>query len=85
MTKFLVPGPIEPLTRREVDTAHCLLQGLPNRAIAATLGVAEGTVKHHMRSLVRKLRCISRTDAALFLARNPEVLAKAATGDEVSA
>lgn len=51
------------LTAREADVLHCLSQGLSNKAIARCLGVAEGTVKTHMKGVLDKLQVSSRTQA----------------------
>jgi DNA-binding NarL/FixJ family response regulator len=55
-------GP-EPLTARERDVLDALAQGLPNRAIAARLGISEHTVKFHLASIFGKLGVKTRTGA----------------------
>ncbi|WP_445400122.1 helix-turn-helix transcriptional regulator [Zobellella sp. An-6] len=52
------------LTRREGQVASLLVQGLDNGAIAAGLGIGEGTVKNHRKHLYAKFGVDSR--AALF-------------------
>jgi len=57
---------VEGLTPRERDVLGLLGRGLPNRGIAAELGLAERTVKVHVGNLLAKLRVDSRTQAALL-------------------
>lgn len=57
------------LTEREQDVLLCFDQGLSDKQIAHTLGVATSTVKTHARALYGKLSVTSRT-AALHKARS---------------
>lgn len=54
----------EPLTAREVEVLELLAQGLPNKSIAARLGISDQTVKFHVASICGKLGAANRTDAA---------------------
>ena len=54
----------EPLTARELEVLELLAQGLPNKAIAARLGISDQTVKFHVASICGKLGAANRTDAA---------------------
>jgi DNA-binding NarL/FixJ family response regulator len=54
---------VEPLTARERDVLDALALGLPNRAIAARLGISEHTVKFHLASIFGKLGVKTRTGA----------------------
>jgi DNA-binding NarL/FixJ family response regulator len=56
---------IDALSRREQDVLRLLGRGLENRAIAATLGIAERTVKQHVTGILAKLGCQSRLQAGL--------------------
>lgn len=53
----------EPLTAREVEVLERLAEGLPNKAIAARLGISDQTVKFHVASICGKLGASNRTDA----------------------
>lgn len=57
---------VEAFTRREVEVLSLLGQGLPNKLIAHRLDLKEGTVKVHVRHVMKKLNVTSRTQAALF-------------------
>jgi len=54
------------LTARERDVLVCVARGLPNRAIATELGMAERTARTHVSNILAKLGLTSRTQAALF-------------------
>jgi DNA-binding NarL/FixJ family response regulator len=54
---------VEPLTAREVQVLELLAEGLPNKAIAARLGISDQTVKFHVAALSGKLGAANRTDA----------------------
>jgi DNA-binding NarL/FixJ family response regulator len=53
----------EPLTAREVEVLELLAEGLPNKSIAARLGISDQTVKFHVASICGKLGAANRTDA----------------------
>jgi DNA-binding NarL/FixJ family response regulator len=57
--------PPDPLTEREVEVLRLLAGGYNNREIADGLGVAEGTVKNHISSILSKLGVRDRTRAVL--------------------
>jgi two-component system, NarL family, response regulator LiaR len=63
-------APIEPLTEREVEVLRLLAQGLTNKDIAQTLILSVRTIDAHLRSIFGKLNVRSRTEAALWAARN---------------
>lgn len=52
-----------PLTARQLQILPLLAEGLPNKRIAQTLGVTEGTVKQHLKELFRRLNASNRTQA----------------------
>jgi DNA-binding NarL/FixJ family response regulator len=51
------------LTRREEQVLRLVAEGLTNTQIAERLFVAEGTVKSHVKSLMRKLGAATRAEA----------------------
>jgi len=53
----------EALTPREIQVLELLAHGLPNKAIAARLGISDQTVKFHVSSISGKLGAANRTDA----------------------
>jgi two-component system, NarL family, nitrate/nitrite response regulator NarL len=54
------------LTGREVDVLKGVMRGLSNKEIGRELGIAEVTVKLHLRSVFRKMGARSRADAAVI-------------------
>jgi DNA-binding NarL/FixJ family response regulator len=59
---FDAPAP-EQLTARELDVLELIAEGLPNKTIAARLGISDQTVKFHASSIQGKLGAANRTDA----------------------
>jgi DNA-binding CsgD family transcriptional regulator len=51
------------LTRREVEVVELMAQGRTNAAIASQLVISEGTVKQHVKHILRKLRAENRAEA----------------------
>ena len=60
----------ENLTDREVELLGFLGQGLPNKSIAARLGVSENTVKYHIKNILQKLNYNNRAEAAAYAVRH---------------
>ncbi|CAG1008287.1 Nitrate/nitrite response regulator protein NarL [Burkholderiales bacterium] len=54
------------LTAREQAILRCLAQGLPNKLVGRELGITEGTVKVHVKNLLKKLGFRSRVEAAVW-------------------
>jgi two-component system NarL family response regulator len=52
------------LSAREVQVLELIVQGLANKQIAYSLGIAEHTVKNHVKSILSKLGVQDRTQAA---------------------
>ncbi|PKW27164.1 response regulator [Phycicoccus duodecadis] len=57
------------LTEREVEVLRLVARGLANREIADELGIAENTVKNHVRNILEKLHIHSRVEAAVYAHR----------------
>ena len=57
------------LTARELDVLRLLARGQTNLEIARTLVVREGTIKYHVKNILRKLGATSRADAVARFAR----------------
>ena len=60
------------LSRREVDVARGLADGLSNKEIARRLALAEGTVKIHRKNIYRKLNVHSRASVIAYLRGLPD-------------
>ena len=58
---------IEILTDREQEVAARVAAARSNRQIASELGLAEQTVKNHLRAIFLKLGCENRTELALSM------------------
>jgi DNA-binding CsgD family transcriptional regulator len=56
------------LTERQKAVLEFLSRGDPNKAIARRLGMREGTVKVHVRQIMRKLGVTNRTQVAIVCA-----------------
>lgn len=63
------PLAAEPLTARERQVLELLAEGLPNKSIAARLGISDQTVKFHVASVTGKLGAANRTDAVRLAVR----------------
>jgi len=59
-------APLEdPLSSRELEVLKLVATGANNKEIAATLFIAEGTVKNHLTSILAKLQARDRMQAAI--------------------
>lgn len=56
----------EPLTPRELEVVHLMVEGLSNKEMAWRLGIAEGTAKLHVAKVLAKLGALDRTRAAIL-------------------
>ena len=57
---------LESLTRREMQILREIAKGLSNKQVASVLHISEGTVKVHVKSLLKKLEAQSRVEAAVM-------------------
>jgi len=56
----------EPLTTREREILRWLARGSSNKVIARNLNVTESTIKVHVQNILRKLKVVSRVQAAVY-------------------
>jgi two-component system nitrate/nitrite response regulator NarL len=56
-----------PLSPRELQIAHLIETGLPNKAIGRQLGIEAATVKNHVHNLCEKLKVHRRGEVAARL------------------
>jgi DNA-binding NarL/FixJ family response regulator len=63
------PPPAEALTEREREVLALVGRGAANKAIARQLGISERTARTHVSNILGKLGLASRTQAALYAAR----------------
>jgi two-component system nitrate/nitrite response regulator NarL len=59
-------SPFSVLTPRETEILGLLAEGQSNKAIARNLGISDGTVKLHVKAILRKLSVHSRVEAAVM-------------------
>jgi two-component system nitrate/nitrite response regulator NarL len=59
-------SPFAKLTPRENEILALLAEGQSNKVIARNLGISDGTVKLHVKSILRKLGVHSRVEAAVI-------------------
>ncbi|MFV1973022.1 MAG: response regulator [Thiohalobacterales bacterium] len=59
-------NPFSRLTPRENEILLLLAEGQSNKVIARNLGISDGTVKLHVKSILRKLGVHSRVEAAVM-------------------
>ena len=57
---------LEQLTPQQFKVLQCIADGLLNKQIAYELGVQETTIKQHASAILRKLKCVNRTQAGIL-------------------
>jgi two-component system nitrate/nitrite response regulator NarL len=65
-TEININNLINTLTPRESEILELLAEGQSNKLIAKNLGISDGTVKLHVKSILRKLEIHSRVEAAVI-------------------
>lgn len=60
----------ESLTKREIEIARKISEGLSNKEIAQELFLTEGTVKNNISNILSKLALHNRTGIALFIKKH---------------
>ncbi|OYQ31378.1 DNA-binding response regulator [Niveispirillum lacus] len=82
LAELLLSGQVQPqpateitalrkgLSQRETQILRCLIDGDSNKIIASSLGITEATVKVHLKSLLRKINAVNRTQAAIWAMNN---------------
>ena len=58
--------PFAELTPRELEILCHVADGQSNKVIAKNLGISDGTVKLHVKAILRKLDVHSRVEAAVI-------------------
>ena len=59
-------GHFNGLSDREMQILACLLNGAQNKQIAYELKISDGTVKVHLKAILKKIRVQNRTQAAIW-------------------
>lgn len=58
---------IDSLTSRELEILNLIAKGLSNKLIARELDISDGTVKVHVKHLLKKMNLKSRVEAAVWV------------------
>lgn len=69
------PGRTGQLSDRESEILACLVNGLSNKVIAGHLQITEGTVKVHLKGVLKKIHVSNRTQAAIWALQNGVIAA----------
>ena len=57
------------ITPRQREVLHRVIQGKTNKVIARELGISDGTVKEHLKAVLRSLGAHTRTEAVYVAAK----------------
>ncbi len=66
----LIESDFDKLTKREKEVACALMHASSNKIIARDLGISDGTVKLHVKSILKKLGLSSRVEIAVMMSEN---------------
>lgn len=58
------------LSEREVEILWCLTLGMANKVVSRRLDISEATVKVHVKAILRKLKVVNRTQAAIWAVKH---------------
>jgi two-component system nitrate/nitrite response regulator NarL len=64
------------LSASQQAVLRCLAEGYSNKAIARKMAMVEGTVKVHVKAILRKIRVHNRTQAAIWAMSNDPIPGK---------
>lgn len=81
VTQFPETG-LPALSPRQHFILRCLVQGDSNKLIARKIAVSEGTVKAHLKVLLRKMKVRNRTQAAIWALNHQSYLSAVADDGE---
>jgi DNA-binding CsgD family transcriptional regulator len=73
------------LSAREAEVLVLMVRGLPNKQIAAALGISPRTVGSHVEHIYTKIDCSTRGSAAMYAMRHGIVDAAAVDEDALGA
>ena len=65
-SEFGQAGHLNGLSDREMQILGCLLDGASNKQIANELNISSGTVKVHLKAILKKINAQNRTQAAIW-------------------
>ena len=68
----IIRNKLSELTKREEQILQQVAQGYSNKDISDNLHISEGTVKVHVKSLLKKLQIKSRVEAAVLYLQQPK-------------
>ncbi len=58
------------LTGREIEILRLVMEGMSNKLIGRELDISDGTVKVHMKHILKKLQLNTRVEAAVWAIKN---------------
>ena len=67
------------LTAREAQTLALIARGMSNKLIAREFGISDGTVKIHVKNLLRKFKLRSRLELAAWVFQSAQPISKGST------